>query len=123
MHSYWGDATIGEEEQIWRIGMYSVAALLDSASFSNATGKEMHVHRPGTPRPRRAHPQAPRITIASTLAGTAPAPTLPARWQEAVAQGHGDSSSRGTRPSAATQIFNLKSLLREKVFFQDLYAQ
>jgi hypothetical protein len=78
---------------------------------------------PRHPRPRRAQPQAPRITIASTLAGAAPAPTLPARWQEAAAQGHGDSSSRGTRPSATTQIFNRKSLLREKVFFQDLCAQ
>jgi hypothetical protein len=38
--------------------MYSVAVLLESASnFSNAIGKEMPAHRPGTPRPRRAHPK------------------------------------------------------------------
>jgi hypothetical protein len=59
MHSYWGDTTIGAEEQIWRIDMYSVAALLDSASFSNATGKEMPAHRPGTPA-LAAHSPKPR---------------------------------------------------------------
>jgi hypothetical protein len=59
MHSYRCDATIGAEEQIWRIGMYSIAALLDSASFSNATGKEMPAHRLGTPA-LAAHTPKPR---------------------------------------------------------------